>query len=74
MYCHNIEEKKTGEELLSHVHLVISLIRRWIMGTLQGSYSKEYPAYYFDEYRGLPKTSVLRKQPYEIRSFARLKA
>jgi hypothetical protein len=49
-YTHRIEEKETGEELLPHVHLVISLIRRWIMGTLQGSYSREYLAYYFDEY------------------------
>jgi transposase-like protein len=49
-YNHEIEEKETGEELLPHVHLVISLIRRWIMGTLQGSYSKDHLAYYFDEY------------------------
>jgi transposase-like protein len=49
-YTHKIEEKGTGEELLSHAHLVISLIRRWIMGTLQGSCSKEHLAYYFDEY------------------------
>jgi hypothetical protein len=44
------EEKSIGDEMLPHVHLVISLIRRWVMGTLQGSYSKEYLSYYFDEY------------------------
>jgi hypothetical protein len=49
-YTHKIEEKGAGQELLPHVHLVISLIRRWIMGTLQGSCSKEYLSYYFDEY------------------------
>jgi transposase-like protein len=49
-YKHQIEEKCAGDELLPHVHLVISLIRRWIMGTLQGSYSKDHLAYYFDEY------------------------
>jgi transposase-like protein len=49
-YKHKIEEKHSGEEFLPHVHLIISLIRRWIMGTLHGSYSKEHLAYYFDEY------------------------
>jgi transposase-like protein len=49
-YKHKIEEKDSGAELLPHVHLVISLLRRWIMGTLQGSYSKDNLPYYFDEY------------------------
>jgi transposase-like protein len=49
-YKHKIEEKDNEMETLPHVHLVISLIRRWIMGTLQGSYSKDHLAYYFDEY------------------------
>jgi transposase-like protein len=47
---HKTEEKDAEDELLPHVHLVISLIRRWVMGTLQGSYSKEHLSYYFDEY------------------------
>jgi transposase-like protein len=49
-YKHKTEEKNNGADLLPHAHLVISLIRRWIMGTLQGSYSKEHLSYYFDEY------------------------
>jgi hypothetical protein len=47
---HKIEEKDDKMETLPPVHLVISLRRRWIMGTLQGSCSKDHLAYYFDEY------------------------
>jgi transposase-like protein/DNA-directed RNA polymerase subunit RPC12/RpoP len=39
-----------GETLLPHVHTVISLLKRWLLGTLQGSFSKEHIAYYLDEY------------------------
>jgi transposase-like protein/predicted RNA-binding Zn-ribbon protein involved in translation (DUF1610 family) len=49
-YKHEILESENVDELLPHVHTVISLIKRWIMGTLQGSYSKEQLAYYFDEF------------------------
>jgi transposase-like protein len=49
-YKHEILESENADELLPHVHIVISLIKRRIMGTLQGSYSKEPLAYYFDEY------------------------
>jgi transposase-like protein len=41
-----------GEQdvVLPHIHTIISLIKRWILGTLQGSCSKEHLAYYFDEF------------------------
>jgi transposase-like protein len=49
-YAHEIVEGRNGDLLLPHVHTVISLIKRWILGTLQGSCSREYISYYFDEY------------------------
>ena len=49
-YIHEIVEHQDMEALLPHVHTVISLIKRWIMGTLQGSFSGEHLLYYFDEY------------------------
>jgi transposase-like protein len=49
-YCHEIIEQHDEDMLLPHVHTVISLMRRWIMGTLQGSCSQEHMLYYFDEY------------------------
>lgn len=38
------------DSLLPHVHTVISLLKRWLLGTLQGSCSKDHLAYYLDEY------------------------
>jgi transposase-like protein len=35
---------------LPHVHLVISLVKRGITGTLQGSISQKHLAFYLDEY------------------------
>ena len=52
-YKHKIDEKKTridDDKLLPHAHLVISLLKRWIMGTLQGSVSDQHIPYYLDEY------------------------
>ena len=37
-------------ELLPHVHLVDSLVKRWINGTHQGSISPKYMSYYLDEF------------------------
>jgi hypothetical protein len=37
-YKHKTETKGNETETLPHVHLVISLIKRWIMGTPQGSW------------------------------------
>lgn len=44
----NIEE--AAAELLPHVHLVISILRRWLLGTHQGAVSREHLQYYLDEY------------------------
>jgi transposase-like protein len=49
-YRHEIVNLETAEEILPHVHTIISLIKRWMLGTLQGSCSKEYLSYYFDEF------------------------
>jgi len=51
-YSQEIKSKKEDdtEALLPHVHTVISLLKRWLLGTLQGSCSKEHISYYFDEY------------------------
>jgi len=49
-YRHEIIKHQNDDALLPHVHTVISLVKRWIMGKLQGSCSSEHMAYYFDEY------------------------
>ena len=51
-YDHKISDKELleGERMLPNVHLVIALLQRWIMGTLQGSVSDQHMAYYLDEY------------------------
>lgn len=41
---------KEAHELLPHVHLVDSLVKRWIDGTHQGSISPKYLSYYLDEF------------------------
>lgn len=51
-YHHEVvrnEEVKT-DNLLPHCHTIASLIKRWIMGTFQGSCSREHFGYYLDEY------------------------
>ncbi len=53
-YKHEIkvisESGKEAHELLPHVHLVDSLVKRWINGTHQGSISPKYLSYYLDEF------------------------
>jgi len=39
-----------ASDLLPHVHLVVSLIKRWLMGTHQGAVTSKHLAYYLDEY------------------------
>jgi transposase-like protein/Zn ribbon nucleic-acid-binding protein len=41
---------KEALELLPHVHLVDSLVKRWINGTHQGRISPKYLSYYLDEF------------------------
>jgi transposase-like protein len=51
-YLQEIKVKKPDDEgsLLPHVHTVVSLLKRWLLGTLQGSCSNEHMSYYLDEY------------------------
>jgi transposase-like protein len=49
-YQQETKNQKDDQTLLPHVHTVISLLKRWLLGTLQGSCSKDHFAYYLDEY------------------------
>jgi transposase-like protein len=51
-YYHKIQitSKKAEDAPLAHVHIVISLLKRWLLGTLHGSWSREHLAYYLDEF------------------------
>ncbi len=42
--------KQTPSELMPRVHRVISLLKRWLMGTHQGAVSLEHLDYYLDEF------------------------
>jgi transposase-like protein len=43
-------KKKTPAELMPRVHRVISLLKRWMMGTHQGAISHKHLDYYLDEF------------------------
>jgi transposase-like protein len=43
-------KKKTPSELMPRVHLVISLLKRWLMGTHQGAVSHKHLDNYLDEF------------------------
>jgi transposase-like protein len=53
-YKHRItilaRRKGQAHELLPRVHLVVSLLKRWILGTHQGAISHEHLGYYLDEF------------------------
>ena len=49
-YNHQVVEHQDTEVLLPHIHTIISLMKRWIMGTLHGSCSGEHLLYYLDEF------------------------
>jgi hypothetical protein len=44
------KKKEAASELLSRVHPVISLLKRWLMGTHQGAVSHKHLDYYLDEF------------------------
>ena len=44
------KKKKTPSELMPRVHRVISLLKRWLMGTHQGAVSHKHLDYYLDEF------------------------
>lgn len=41
---------QTGSELLPRVHQVVSLVKRWLLGTHQGAIGHEHLDYYLDEF------------------------
>lgn len=51
-YRHNVERQQyhVGDKPLKLVHLVASLLKRWLLGTHQGAVSHEQLPYYLDEY------------------------
>ena len=42
--------KESASDLLPRVHLVASLLKRWLLGTHQGAVSREHLDYYLDEF------------------------
>ncbi len=57
-YLHGVRKiagsGESASALLPHVHLVVSLPTRWVMGTHQGAVSPEHLPYYLDEYALIP--------------------
>jgi transposase-like protein len=53
-YTHQVtvltHKKQSASELLPLVHLVASLLKRWLLGTHQGAVSCEHLDYYLDEF------------------------
>ena len=53
-YVHTVHKisssGKTADELLPNVHIIISLVKRWILGTHQGSASGKHLQFYLDEF------------------------
>jgi transposase-like protein len=52
-YKHTVfvqSKKKEDENPLPHVHLVISLLKRWLLGTHQGAVSDKHMQAYLEEY------------------------
>jgi transposase-like protein/Zn ribbon nucleic-acid-binding protein len=53
-YIHEVKNivgsDREAHELLPHVHLVDSLLKRWLNGTHQGKVSPKYLPYYLDEF------------------------
>jgi transposase-like protein len=43
-------KKKTASQLMPRVHRVISLLKRWLLGTHQGAVSHKHLDYYLDEF------------------------
>lgn len=53
-YTHEVtilrRRKESASELLPRVHRVVSLLKRWLLGTHQGAVSHDYLDYYLDEF------------------------
>lgn len=44
------KQSKAADELLPRVHRIISLVKRWLMGTHQGAVQHDHLDYYLDEF------------------------
>ena len=53
-----------ASELLPRVHGVVSLLKRWLLGTHQGAVSHEHLDYYLDEFTLRFKNGLL--SPYKL--------
>jgi transposase-like protein len=49
-YVHKVTPANKDKEALPHVHTIISLLKRWILGTHQGAVSALHMEYYLDEF------------------------
>jgi len=52
-YKHSVQlqnKKQADEKVLPHVHLIISLLKRWLLGTHQGAVSDKHMQAYLEEY------------------------
>lgn len=51
-YLHRVVRLATGEkaDLLPRIHLVVALLKRWLLGTHQGGVQASHLDYYLDEY------------------------
>jgi transposase-like protein len=47
---HNQTEASHEDEMLPHVHRVISLLKRWLLGTHQGGVQKKHLHAYLEEF------------------------
>jgi len=52
-YVHDVVQKKQAtndDEMLPKVHMIVSLLKRWLLGTHQGAVSEKHMQAYLDEY------------------------
>jgi len=49
-YRHEVIRAQSRDELLPQVHLVVSLLKRWLLGTHQGAVHASHLDYYLDEF------------------------
>ena len=52
-YTHDRQKQRNqpeGEHLLPRIHRVVSLLKRWLLGTHQGAISQDHLDYYLDEF------------------------
>jgi transposase-like protein/Zn ribbon nucleic-acid-binding protein len=66
------KKSKDEDDILPHVHMIISLLKRWLLGTHQGAVNEKHMQAYLDEYvfRFNPKSSSVLstyKKKYSIK-------